>query len=267
MCLVDHFLPFRNLMRMADMLSSPFSSSLLFLETRSDSSSSRMLPRLFLGMRALIQPTISPLDLDYQMPSQPMIRKSSPSFLILVISGLAVIICSSAGRFLQFLYSKSPIARDRFRLPLIRPSSTVPPAFTILVFSNLSSGLWSRLSSLASPLRLQTTARESPRWASFYLREWSVTCVGDVDELRSDEADVGGAASMRLLFILGSVFLVSELLLYLCDLVLALVGLQHLVHLEEGFLECQLVVLLHVVLVDLQLMDEMLAHENGHLGP
>jgi hypothetical protein len=49
----------------------------------------------------------------------------------------------SAGKCLSFLYSKSPIARDKFKLPLTRPSTTYPPAAEIRDDSRGSSGLWS----------------------------------------------------------------------------------------------------------------------------
>jgi hypothetical protein len=72
---------------------------------------------------------------------------------------------------------------------------------------------------------------------------------------------------MRLLFVLWGVFLLPELFLYLCDLVFALVGLQHLIHLQECLFKSQLIVLFDVVFVDFELMDEMLADKDGDFSP
>lgn len=149
-------------MRIADMLSNPFYSFSTSLETSSEKSSYRIVPSGFFPILAFSHPIISPLLLSSQIPSHPMIKKSSPSFFIFVISGFAVIICSSAERFLEDLYSKSPMALERFKLPLMRPSSMVPPALIMRSLYDFYSGLWSLLSSLASPLRLQMTALESP---------------------------------------------------------------------------------------------------------
>jgi hypothetical protein len=69
-------------------------------------------------------------------PSQATTRNSS-SWLMSCIStsGKAVTICCSGGRSALFLNSKSPIARDRARLPFTRPKSTKPPAAWIRAFS------------------------------------------------------------------------------------------------------------------------------------
>ncbi len=59
-----------------------------------------------------------------------------------------------------------PIALERLRPPLTRPSGvTVPPAFSILSHSGLSSGLWSNDRSIAWPPR-DSTHRESPALAT-----------------------------------------------------------------------------------------------------
>ena len=115
------------------------------------------------------------------IPSQATIKNSS-SWLISCIStsGKAVTICCSGGRSALFLNSKSPIARDRARLPLTRPKSTKPPAALIRAFSpiigeqirkgrrNQNSshgpsfcGLWSNERGFARPLT-PNTERESP---------------------------------------------------------------------------------------------------------
>lgn len=56
-------------------------------------------------------------------PSHPISKKSQllSNFLI-VISGSQVITYSSAGLFKSLLYSKSPIALDKFKLALTLPS-------------------------------------------------------------------------------------------------------------------------------------------------
>mmetsp|Transcript_7835 Transcript_7835/g.31744 ORF Transcript_7835/g.31744 Transcript_7835/m.31744 type:complete len:206 (-) Transcript_7835:455-1072(-) len=100
------------------------------------------------------------------MPSHAMTMNSSPgSMTHSRISGYAVTIWSLAGRFLDCLYSRSPMALDSASDPLTRPSWTNPPAFTILARSSSSMGLWSRDSATASPLR-DRTARESPAFAT-----------------------------------------------------------------------------------------------------
>jgi len=65
-----------------------------------------------------------------QIPSQPMIIKSSSfvSFLI-YISGKAEIIYSSGLRLAFFLYSRSPRALVKLRLSLTLPSLIYPPAY------------------------------------------------------------------------------------------------------------------------------------------
>ncbi len=157
----DHFFP--NLIKMADMLSIPYWFP-LSLETSSSSKSSQMSLKSLLSSLALTQSTISWLVLIYQIPSHPIIIKSMFSFLILVMSGFAVIICSSADKELFLLYSPSPSALERLSPPLTLPNVTVPPALVILLISYGSSGLWSLLSYWVCPLT-QATARESPALA------------------------------------------------------------------------------------------------------
>ena len=70
------------------------------------------------------------------IPSHPMIINSSLGFLSnSVISGLALISCSSHLRLAFCLQLKSPRLRERFNPPLTRPLMISPPAF------------WMRLSS------------------------------------------------------------------------------------------------------------------------
>jgi hypothetical protein len=89
---IDHFF-LSNLMRMALMLSMPY-WLLLSLETRLSRSYSRIASLLIdLLSLAVIQLTISLLVFTYHMPSHPIIIKSMFSFLVFVMSGLAVIIC------------------------------------------------------------------------------------------------------------------------------------------------------------------------------
>mmetsp|Transcript_7574 Transcript_7574/g.15757 ORF Transcript_7574/g.15757 Transcript_7574/m.15757 type:complete len:201 (-) Transcript_7574:442-1044(-) len=105
-----------------------------------------------------------------QMPSHASTKNSSSGFRSLArTSGVEHTICSSALRSLRFLYSKSPIARLKFRLPLTRAppglSTKCPPAASILAFSTSEAGLWSKDSSTAWPLR-QRMARLSPALAA-----------------------------------------------------------------------------------------------------
>jgi len=158
---MDHFLLF-ILMRIELMLSMPYWLLLSLASSSSKSYYNISLPDL-LPILLLIHSTISLLLFTYHMPSQPIIIKSTLSFLILLKSGTHVIICYS-WILLFFLYSKSPIALERFSPPLTLPKFTTPPAFVILSNSILSYGLWSTLSSWVEPL-MQATARESPEFA------------------------------------------------------------------------------------------------------
>ena len=64
-------------------------------------------------------------------PSHARKMKVSPGCSVsLRTSGMAVTICSPGPSSLVCLYSKSPMARERLRLPLTRPSATKPPACT-----------------------------------------------------------------------------------------------------------------------------------------
>lgn len=148
---------------MADMLSIPYWLPLSF-ETSSSSSSSQISSNFFFSSRGFTQSTISEFVFIYQIPSHPIIIKSMFSFFIFVISGFAVIICSSGVKLSFFLYSPSPKARLRFRPPLTRPKLTTPPALVILLIYYVSYGLWSLLNYLVWPLT-HATALESPAFA------------------------------------------------------------------------------------------------------
>jgi len=87
------------------------------------------------------------------IPSHPIIIKSG-GFLTIsysLTSGSAIINYLFSGIFEFYLYSKSPIALDKFKFPLTLPSHTSPPASLILANSLGFSGLWSSDKALASP--------------------------------------------------------------------------------------------------------------------
>mmetsp|Transcript_58572 Transcript_58572/g.171406 ORF Transcript_58572/g.171406 Transcript_58572/m.171406 type:complete len:282 (-) Transcript_58572:203-1048(-) len=119
--------------------------------------------------------TTSWLLLTSQTPSQQITTNSSCSVRLKnSTSGVEHMICSSGLRVPSFLYSRSPSARERLRLPLTRcwpgaVCSTYPPAASILCFSLGSFGLWSWLRATARPPR-QRTARLSPAFATM---NWS----------------------------------------------------------------------------------------------
>mmetsp|Transcript_11614 Transcript_11614/g.26498 ORF Transcript_11614/g.26498 Transcript_11614/m.26498 type:complete len:277 (+) Transcript_11614:265-1095(+) len=108
------------------------------------------------------------------MPSQATIMNSSlTSRLNVATSGVEQIICSHGGRRVFFLYSRSPIDRERFRLPFTRyctigPTcrrSTLPPAWRMRSCSDGRLGLWSSERGTACLLR-ESTARLSPALAT-----------------------------------------------------------------------------------------------------
>lgn len=162
---ITHFL--LNLIRMADMLSMPYYEAALSFANRSSSSSSITLLTwpLRSSSLAFTQAVICALVLTYQMPSHPIIIKSIASFFIFIMSGFAVIICYSGVNVLLPLYSKSPMARVRLRLPFTLPNDIYPPAFLMRFISIWSSGLWSLLNSFVSPLSVRHTDLESPAFA------------------------------------------------------------------------------------------------------
>lgn len=111
----------------------------------------------------LIHSTISLGDLFSQMPSQPIKIKSILSFFSFIMSGFAETACSSWGRG-DFLYVRSPNARERSKIPSTRPLYTFHYVFLIRLRSSGSVGLWSWLSSKHSP-DTHATALLSPEFA------------------------------------------------------------------------------------------------------
>lgn len=157
----DHFL--LNLIKIADMLSMPYWLP-LSLETSSSTRSSQIILNSLLYNLFFIQSTIYEFVFIYHIPSHPIIIKSMFSFFILMMSGFAVIICSSGESDSFFLYSPSPNALERFSPPFTLPKVTVPPARVILLIYSGSYGLWSLLSYWVWPLT-HATALESPALA------------------------------------------------------------------------------------------------------
>ena len=100
-----------------------------------------------------------------QIPSHPIrINSSLIDRVLFLTSGNAIISYSSGPRSTFFLYSKSPIARERFKFPFTRPSVMNPPAFFILALSFFISGLWSIDNSVTFPFS-EMTLLESPALA------------------------------------------------------------------------------------------------------
>ncbi len=99
------------------------------------------------------------------MPSHAITRNLSSAVNYTVfISGTQVIIYASTGTFLFCLYSRSPNALERLKIPRTLPSSTKPPAASILLSSSVLSGLWSSDISMAV-VPLARTQRLSPELA------------------------------------------------------------------------------------------------------
>mmetsp|Transcript_70440 Transcript_70440/g.199769 ORF Transcript_70440/g.199769 Transcript_70440/m.199769 type:complete len:300 (+) Transcript_70440:486-1385(+) len=108
------------------------------------------------------------------MPSHATMRNSSPaSRLNVTTSGVEHIICSAGDSCGFFLYCKSPIERDRFKLPFTRNCTvgptccryTEPPALRMRSLSAGRLGLWSSESGTAWRER-ESTARLSPVFAT-----------------------------------------------------------------------------------------------------
>mmetsp|Transcript_48643 Transcript_48643/g.143584 ORF Transcript_48643/g.143584 Transcript_48643/m.143584 type:complete len:220 (-) Transcript_48643:337-996(-) len=126
------------------------------------------------GNRSLMKSTASWLPTTSQMPSQARRMNSSPATLRTVsTSGVAEIICSQGCSIRFFLYSRSPMDRDKFRLPHTRywtmlPTCclrTSPPALVIRSRSPGRFGLWSSERGTAWPFR-ESTHRLSPALAT-----------------------------------------------------------------------------------------------------
>ena len=119
----------QKVMIIDDILSIPY-YALFSFATSSVRSYYKIFPFYFFSFsRWPIHFTISSFCLTSQIPSQPMMIKSIFSFLTFKMSGSAVIICSSGANLAFFLYSKSPIALERFKFPYTLPCTTSPPAF------------------------------------------------------------------------------------------------------------------------------------------
>lgn len=155
-----------NFIKIADMLSvpmQPYSSSFSY---SSKSSSKMSMGSFFLSSLALIHSTIVLFDFFCQIPSQPIIIKSSPYLRQLIKSGVEVTICSEGPNVLLFLNYKSPKDLDILRAWLILPPLTNPPAFLMRRYSALSYGLWSKLRGIILPLQ-HATHLESPALATY----------------------------------------------------------------------------------------------------
>jgi len=154
-------------MRITDILSHPFPIVLLKFGLQFVSShSSAILGSLTLRFICrLTKSTAYWFEWNSQIPSQPMIKKSTLESAKDRMSGIAEIIWSLGGNRLFFLYIRSPIARDKLRLPFTRPSLlTKPPAFWIRALSVAFCGLWSIDNATDFPLT-DKTQRESPALA------------------------------------------------------------------------------------------------------
>jgi hypothetical protein len=114
------------------MLSSPFSSSQTGAINLSSISSVALVMTfpLLIICSCNIEPIYSLLFI-YQIPSQPRTTNSALVTGFFFTSGFALIICYYSFMFFVTLYSWSPRARERFKLPFTRPSITCPPAFLI----------------------------------------------------------------------------------------------------------------------------------------
>ena len=97
-----------------------------------------------LAMASRVWPMQSSEVKQSQIPSQARTMNESAGWRATErTSGSQVTYCWVKGKSVEDLYSKSPIERDKLRLPFTRFSSTNPPAASILAFSGALSGLWS----------------------------------------------------------------------------------------------------------------------------
>ena len=87
----------------------------------------------------------------------------------------------------------------------------------------------------------------------------SVAGVGTVDDVVLDDDDVGGAACVGLVGVLVGLFIRKQLLS-------VFVIFEHHVHAQESGGESLAYLVLLVEGTTLQLFDEVLLHENGHLA-
>lgn len=151
-----------NFIKMADMLSvpmQPYSSSFSY---SSKSSSKMSIGSFFLSSLALIHSIIVLFDFFCQIPSQPIIIKSSPYLRQLIKSGVEVTICSEGPNALLFLNYKSP--KDLWHIESLIDSSTFnkPSCFLNASIFSFIYGLWSKLrgtSCLYSTLHISNLPR------------------------------------------------------------------------------------------------------------
>lgn len=106
------------------------------------------------------------------MPSQPRMINYSCCLYIFMMSGVAITICLEIFKLGLFLNRKSPRARLKFKLPLIRPCRLIlPPAAQIRIFYWVFHGLCSKLRSLYLELLLgvlmEARALLSPAFAQY----------------------------------------------------------------------------------------------------
>mmetsp|Transcript_10982 Transcript_10982/g.20717 ORF Transcript_10982/g.20717 Transcript_10982/m.20717 type:complete len:258 (-) Transcript_10982:695-1468(-) len=114
----------------------------------------------------LTKSTASWLVMTSHIPSHAKIRNSSSLCNLQDnISGNAVTACSFGSKSFLCLYSMSPIALLKLRLPFTLPSVTKPPALWILSDSSGSWGLWSLDMATALPF-LEKTHLLSPAFAT-----------------------------------------------------------------------------------------------------
>mmetsp|Transcript_5580 Transcript_5580/g.14188 ORF Transcript_5580/g.14188 Transcript_5580/m.14188 type:complete len:263 (+) Transcript_5580:151-939(+) len=132
----------------------------------STSSAATSLMDMLAVSRLRIKSTACWLDMTSHTPSHASSRNSSSAQIVShMTSGCAVMIWSLGARSALPLYLRSPIARDRLRLPLTRHTPPMslrkPPAASMRFFSISCAGLWSFDSGTADPPR-HSTARLSP---------------------------------------------------------------------------------------------------------
>lgn len=126
------------LIKIALMLSFPYSLSSIssYLQINQSNNSYKILESswpLFILLSTNF--SISLGDFSSHIPSHPINMYSMSSKFYSWIYGNDITICFRGGNLLFLLKSKSPIDRDTFKHPFIRPYSfTHPPAFKILSF-------------------------------------------------------------------------------------------------------------------------------------
>lgn len=92
-----------------------------------------------------------------------------------------------------------------------------------------------------------------------------IACISNVNEIRSDQANISSASSVRILLIIRAILTILHLGLNGHDLLLALRRKQQLIHLEKGLLQSHLIIFILEVFVTLQLLHEMPLHKGRNL--